>query len=311
MNQSNDPSALTRLELSELETFLWVVREGSFSEAARKLHLSQPAVTNRVKRLEDKLRTKLLQRTTRQVSATPEGIRLRDAAEAALAGLRDVMRQFQNSAETGRHRIVVACTPMLAATVLPRLIHDYQLRYPDIQVVLRDLPYAQVVQAITQDAADFAVAALDTKQRGLQFQSLAEEKVMLVVPAGHPLAAHASVTLSMIAPYRIMFLDRYLSLRKHLTEEFAKQGLSFEHTTASTLPTLLGMIDAGNCVTFLPRTMVQRNAQSSRVLIEIKDLDATRHWGCILSRRAELSAAAQAFKDYLRKHFREQLAEPV
>ncbi|WP_291378178.1 helix-turn-helix domain-containing protein, partial [Achromobacter sp. UBA5777] len=65
MNQSNDPSALTRLELSELETFLWVVREGSFSEAARKLHLSQPAVTNRVKRLEDKLRTKLLQRTTR------------------------------------------------------------------------------------------------------------------------------------------------------------------------------------------------------------------------------------------------------
>ncbi|CAB3827294.1 MULTISPECIES: LysR family transcriptional regulator [Achromobacter] len=311
MNQSTDHPALTRLELSELETFLWVVREGSFSDAARKLHLSQPAVTNRIKRLEDKLRTKLLQRTTRQVTATPEGIRLRDAAETALAGLRDVMRQFQKSAETGRHRIVVACTPMLAATVLPPLIHDYQQRYPDIQVVLRDLPYAQVVQAITQDAADFAVAALDTKQRGLQFQSLAEEKVLLVVPTGHPLAAYDRVTLSMIAPYRIMFLDRYLSLRKHLTEEFAKQGLAFEHTTASTLPTLLGMIDAGNCVTFLPRTMVQRNAQSSRVLIEIQDLDATRHWGCILSRRAELSAAALAFKDYLRKHFREQLAEPA
>jgi DNA-binding transcriptional LysR family regulator len=71
------------------------------------------------------------------------------------------------------------------------------------------------------------------------------------------------------------------------------------------------MIDAGNCVTFLPRTMVQRNAPSTRILIEVRDLDATRHWGCILSRRAELSAAAQAFKDYLRKHFREQLAEPA
>ncbi|MBO9354934.1 LysR family transcriptional regulator [Bordetella petrii] len=310
MNKSNERHALTRLDLSELETFLWVVAEGSFSDAARKLHLSQPAVTNRVKRLEDKLRVKLLQRTTRHVTPTPDGIRLRDAAEQALSGLRDVMRQFQHSAETGRNRIVVACTPMLAATVLPPLIHDYQTRYPDVHVVLRDLPYVQVMQSVAQNSADFGIAALDGKQRGLRFQSLAEEKVLLVVPAGHPLATQAKVTLAMIAPYRVMFLDRYLSLRKHLTDEFAKLGLSFEPTTASTLPMLLGMIDAGNCVTFLPRTMVQRNAHASRVLIEVQDLDATRHWGCVISRRADLSAAALAFKEYLRAHFREQLDDP-
>jgi len=74
------------------------------------------------------------------------------------------------------------------------------------------------------------------------------------------------------------------------------------------LPTLLGMIDAGNCVTFLPRTMVQRSAHSSRVLVDVEDLDVTRHWGCVVSRRANLSTAAEAFRDFLRKHFHEQLA---
>ncbi|CAM4073794.1 LysR family transcriptional regulator [Bordetella tumulicola] len=308
MNKSIDRPSLTRLDLSELETFLWVVQEGSFSDAARKLHLSQPAVTNRIKRLEDKLNVKLLQRTTRQVAPTPDGVRLRDAAEQALSGLRDVMRHFQHSAVAQRNRIVIASTPMLAATVLPPLIHDYQERYPDVHVVLRDLPYAQVMQAVAQDSADFGVTALDSKHRGLRFQSLAEEKVLLVVPAGHPLTQIPNVTLSMIAPYRVMFLDRYLSLRKHLTDEFAKLGLAFEPTTASTLPMLLGMIDAGNCVAFLPRTMVQRDGQSRRALIDVTDLDATRHWGCVISRRADLSTAAVAFKDYLRKHFREQLA---
>lgn len=309
MNKSDDRPALTRLELSELETFLWVVQEESFSDAARKLHLSQPAVTNRIKRLEDKLNVKLLQRTTRQVSPTTDGAKLRDAAEQALTGLRDVMRQFQHRSAAQRNRVIVACTPMLAATVMPQLIHDYQARYPDIQVVLRDLPYPQVMQSVAQDTADFGIAALDSKHRGLRFQSLADEKVLLVVPAGHALTKVPVVTLSMVSPYRVMFLDRYLSLRKHLTEEFTKQGLAFEPTTASTLPTLLGMIDAGNCVTFLPRTMVQRNGESRRALIDVQDLDATRHWGCVVSRRADLSSAAVAFKDYLRKHFRDQLAQ--
>ena len=311
MNKSFERTALTRLDLAELETFLWVVQEGSFSDAARKLHLSQPAVTNRIKRLEDKLNVKLLERTTRHVRPTPDGALLRDAAEQALAGLREVMRRFQHTSATERNRIVVACTPMLAATVLPPLIHNYQRKYPDIQVDLRDLPYLQVMQSVAQDLADFGIAALDGKHRGLQFQPFAEEKVLLVVPAGHPLASVKTATLSMIAPYRVMFLDRYLSLRKHLTEEFAKLGLTFEPTTASTLPMLLGMIDAGNCVTFLPRTMVQRNSQPSRVLIEVEDMNATRHWGCVISRRADLSSAALAFKEYLRKHFREQLVDPI
>lgn len=106
MNKLIERTPLSRLDLSELETFLWVVQEGSFSDAARKLHLSQPAVTNRIKRLEDKLNVQLLERTTRHVKPTQDGVLLRDAAEQALTGLRDVMRRFQHTSALERNRIL-------------------------------------------------------------------------------------------------------------------------------------------------------------------------------------------------------------
>lgn len=305
MNKSPERISLTRLDLDELETFLWVVQEGSFSLAARKLHLSQPAVTNRVKRLEDKLHAKLLLRTTRRVEATEDGLILRDAAEKALEGLRGALRHFQREADQDRNRVTVAVTPMLSATVMPPLIHAYQERYPDVRIVLRDLPYEQVVRQVQEGEADIGVAALEGTPRGLRFQLLAEEDMLLVVPAGHPLASARRVKLDMVMDYPLMFLDRYAALRKRLAEEFRKRGADFTpQAIIATLPVLLGMIDAGNGITFLPRSMAQNNARRSRTTVLVEDLDASRRYGSVVGSKAELNAAAQNFRSYLRQHFR-------
>lgn len=307
MNKSPERIPLTRLDLDELETFLWVVQEGSFSIAARKLHLSQPAVTNRVKRLEDKLHVKLLVRTTRRVEPTEDGLILRDAAEQALEGLRRALKRFQKAADQERNRITVAVTPMISATVMPSIIHAYQERYPDVRIVLRDLPYDQVVRSVLDGQADIGVAALDGTPRGLRFQLLAEEEMLLVVPANHPLADADRVKLDMILPYTLMFLDRYAALRKRLGEEYRTRDAEFTPQAIATLPVLLGMIDAGNGITFLPRSMAQNNARRTRTTVEVLDLDASRRYGSVVRSKAELSAAAQNFRGYLKQHFRERL----
>jgi len=309
MNKSIDLPSLTRLEIAELETFLWVVREGSFSVAARKLHLSQPAVTNRVRRLEDKLRVKLLLRTTRRVEPTPDGVLLRDAAEQAVAGLREVLRKFQSASDSDRNRVTVVVTPMLSATVMPALIHAYQERYPDVHIVLRDLPYDQVIRSVAEGNADMAVAALDSAPRGLRFQSLAEEKMILVVPARHPLAKYEAVTLDRIFPFPLMLLDRYQTLRRQLQAEFEQRGVPFNPASTVTLPTLLGMVDAGNCITFLPRSMAHSNVRDVRKTIEVEDLAVLRCYGTLVARKSELSAAALNFQAFLGKHFKIRLAE--
>jgi DNA-binding transcriptional LysR family regulator len=303
MNNSDSRPALIRFELAELETFLAVVREGSFSLAARQLHVSQPSVTNRVKRLEETLRVKLLVRTTRRVEPTEDGVLLRDAAEQAMSGLREVVKRFQVNSEQERNRVVVAATPMVAATVMPQVISSYRARYPDVQVLLRDLPYEKVIKSIVEGEAEIGVAALDGAQNTLRFQLLAEEPMLLVVPTRHPLTEAAEVTLDIATGYPMMFLERYTALRTRLAQEYAQRGIAFEPGTASTLPTLLGMIDAGNCITFLPRSMAQSNAKRTRTTLEVVDFKASRRYGSVVARNASLGTAAQSFHLHLRKVF--------
>ena len=301
--KESDDRPLMRFDLAELETFLAVAREGSFSVAARRLSISQPSATNRVKRLEETLRVKLFTRTTRSVEPTANGILLRDAAETALRSLREVIKHFQLAADLERNRVTVAATPMLAATVLPQLIHSFSARHPGVRVVLRDLPYEQVVSSVVEGEADIGVTALDKVQSKLRFQLLAEEPMLLVVPSRHPLADAGEVTFDQIVSYPLMFLERYSSLQRRLSKEFAQRGVAFEPGTAATLPVLLGMIDAGNCITFLPRLMVNSSAKRKRKALRVDDLQITRRYGSVVARERSLNAAAQSFHRHLRREF--------
>jgi DNA-binding transcriptional LysR family regulator len=292
-----------RFHLSELETFLAVVEEGSFSRAAEKLCISQPSATNRVKRLESVLRVKLLNRTTRTVEPTEDGKLLSVAAGEALSGLFDILRQLRDRSEATRNRVVIASTPMIAATFMPRIIHSYGERHADVQVVMRDMPYELLLKSIEDGSADVGVAALDGHLDKLLFRPLAEEDLVLVVPAKHPLAKAQQVKVDMMLPYRLIFLDRYTSFRNRLAEAFASFGAVLEVTTVATWPTLLGMIDTGSCMTFLPRSMAQSNARSTRVIVELADFPAVRTYGSIMARKLVPGTAIQSFREHLHREF--------
>jgi len=112
-------SASLRIDLSELETFLAVVELGSFSAAATRMHISQPSITARVQRLEERLQSKLLSRTTRKVEPTKAGQRLFDAATVALAELRAVVHEFDLAADRGGHKVLLIDIWMMHAWVVP------------------------------------------------------------------------------------------------------------------------------------------------------------------------------------------------
>lgn len=280
-----------------------VAEEGSFSRAAERLCISQPTVSNRVKKLEEVLRVKLLHRTTRLVEPTEDGRLLSAAAAEALGGLFETLAQLRDRSEQARNRVVIAATPVISATFLPRIIHGFCERFRDVQVLLRDMPYEPLLKAIGEGSADIGVAAIDGAPDHLLFRPLAREDLVVVAPARHPLAAQPRVSLASMLPYRMIFLDRYTQLRERLAAEFAQQGAVLEMGTVATLPTLLGMIDTGSCITFLPRSMARSNARASRVELEPADFSAHRSYGSIVARRSMPTAAVQSFREHLHREF--------
>jgi DNA-binding transcriptional LysR family regulator len=296
-----------RFELAELETFLAVIEQGSFSLAAKKLHISQPSVTSRIQRLESTLRVRLLNRNTRHVEATPEGLRLYETSETLLRGLRDLLAEFQAAAEIDRHRVAVATTPMIASTVLPRLIRQYSERYPDVHVDLLDLPYEKVIAALDDGTVQLGVTALDKDDGKYAFQLLADEELFLVVPPGHPLAQRDSAELDDVVRYPLMILARYAFLHERMAEEYRQRGMRFAPMEIGNPNTLLGMIQAGNGISFLPRSMVHGSGQRCAT-VPVPGLGLARRYGIVTCRRKSLSAAEQSFCAFLQREFASSLA---
>ena len=300
-----------RLELVDLETFAAVATLGSFSAAARQLNITQPSVTSRIQRLESSLGTKLLIRTTRKVELTRRGSLLRTEADKTLAGLRRIADRFRLDAAVARSRVVVAATPMVAATMLPDVIRSHGERHPGVDIQVRDLRHGDALQAIAAGDADVAVVAFDGKDRRFRSQTLRNEDMVLIVPPNHRLARSGRATLDEIVAFPLMMLEQYETMKARIAAEVARHGLTLKPAaSAGNLNTLVGMLDAGMGVLLLPRVMGRRSLQAGHVMVEIEGIELYRRFCIVMLRDARPTPVVRRFCRHLREEMVEDTRRP-
>lgn len=296
-----EPHVALGIDLINLETFIAVVELGSFSQAAQRLHVTQPSVTGRIQRLESALGTQLLVRTTRKIELTPQGAALLAEAAGALHGIRMVAARFREDSGSARQRVTVASTPMLSAMTLPPLIRDYSIRFPDVRVTLLDVRYLEALAALESGRADLAVLAFEGKDTRFRIQPLGSEDVVLVTPADHPLAGKKVVTLDDLATHRLIFIEQYEPMRERIVEKLKLRGLTLsDPTIVGNLATLLGMLDAGLGATLLVKSMARRSKEAGHVIVEVDGLNFVRSFAIVRARKAQLGTAAESFSRFLR-----------
>ena len=171
------------MNLFQLRAFDAVAREGSFTRAAARLFISQPAVTGHIKTLEEHYQITLLRRTARRVELTEEGIKLA-AITRAMFGLVDeaqVMLEANRQLLTGRLE-VAADGPHMVMPMLASL----RARYPGITVNLRLGNAQETLAALLSEHADVAVLTEVEPRKGLTLRALGESRICALVPASHP-----------------------------------------------------------------------------------------------------------------------------
>ncbi|UCR83913.1 LysR substrate-binding domain-containing protein [Pseudomonas chlororaphis] len=171
------------MNLFQLRAFDAVAREGSFTRAAARLFISQPAVTGHIKALEEHYQITLLRRTARRVELTEEGTKLA-AITRAMFGLAEeaqAMLEANRQLLTGRLE-VAADGPHMVMPMLASL----RERYPGITVNLRLGNAQETLAALLSEHADVAVLTEVEARKGLHLQSLGESRICALVPQGHP-----------------------------------------------------------------------------------------------------------------------------
>jgi DNA-binding transcriptional LysR family regulator len=186
------------VELRQLRYFVAVAEELHFGRAAQRLHIVQPAVSQQIRRLERELGVTLLDRTPRRVTLTPSGQRLLAEARTVLAAADRTAAVAAELALGEKGSLRVGTSPGLTAR-LQRGLHAIRLAVPDLPVELDNRPGSEQLAAVARGDLDLALVRGIASWPGLQVVELAREPLVAAVPAAHPLAGRAAVSLPDLA----------------------------------------------------------------------------------------------------------------
>jgi DNA-binding transcriptional LysR family regulator len=196
------------MNLRQLEYFVAIVEQGSFTRAAERLLVSQPSLSQQVSALERELGGALLERLPRGVRVTAAGQSLLGEARATLVHADRGRRSVRMALELEAGHLEVAVTTSAAAGILPIVLRDWQQRHPGIEVGLLEFPHRRALDEAARDGAgDVAVGSLPESWPG-QVQRLGWEEFVVVLPDGDPLLERSSVPLGRLADRRWVHFAR-------------------------------------------------------------------------------------------------------
>ena len=187
------------IPLRHLRHFIAVAEELHFGRAAARLHITQPGLSHQIKKLEEALGVRLLDRTRRRVELTPAGQVLLEEGRRAVA---QVDRAFDLTRRTGRGevgRLTLASIGSAAYHILPELLRAYRRRYPEVELVLREMSTPVQTQAVRTGEVDVGFIRLPAETEGLATYVVREEAMALFVAESHPLATAAEPSLEELA----------------------------------------------------------------------------------------------------------------
>lgn len=297
---SNSQNKPMNVDLRQLRSFVTIVRCGNFTRAAQQLGVSQPALSLSLRQLESALGLRLLDRTTRSIGLTADGLRLLPTAERLLMDFEAAIRDVKEAAAERRSMLTVACLPSLAVRVLPEAITRFQKEFPAVSIQIRDGTAAAVLRAVRQAEADIGMSSYWQAQPDLEFRPIAEDRFVLVCPAAHRLAQRSHVTWSVLKNESFLMLTPDTSMRRLLDDTFGDFSTIVQPAfEVGSWATLCGLLEAGLGITALPDLAVPMVDSRTLVQVPLVEPVIKRNIGIVTRIGSEMTVAARAFLNVL------------
>ncbi len=290
-----------KIDILGVQAFIAIADQGSFQAAADALHVTQTAVTLRLRKLEDFLGVTLIERTTRSIALTDIGQDFLPQARRLLAELAEALVEIRESGMAQRGDVSIACVPTVGVQYLPRIMQEYCARYPHNRIKILDHASSAVAQAVLRREAEFGINIAREHHPELISLPLTEDRYVLICHKEHPLARRRRIAWMQLQSYPLIFAGEVSANRALLDPALESHGLalrSFYEVQRSS--TAVGLVAQGVGVAVVPRLAIQEGAYPNVRVVELVDPVVSRSLVLIKRRTAHLSPAAQALYDMIR-----------
>ncbi|MDR7483594.1 MAG: LysR family transcriptional regulator [Armatimonadota bacterium] len=277
--------ALT-LNLNKLWTFEAVARLGSFTAAARELHISQPAVTVQVRELEAYFGVTLIQRGRRGALLTPDGEVLYGYARQVVTAALAAQQAVAGARELAGGTLPLVATPTAASYVLPAVLRAFTARYPGVHLQLLVLNSRDALASLADLRVDLGVMPGEMSDARLVTVPFFEDRLVLAVHPGHRLAGHRSIAVRQLQGERMIFRERGSGTRALIEAELRRAGVRVRPVMelASNEATLEA-VAAGQGVALVSAEMARRAVETGRLAaVDVRDVRLRRTFWFVFRR---------------------------
>ncbi|OFW17051.1 MAG: hypothetical protein A3F70_05330 [Acidobacteria bacterium RIFCSPLOWO2_12_FULL_67_14] len=291
------------MELGELRVFLRVAAERSFSRAAMKLHRTQPAVSQAVRRLEESVGERLFDRATKDATLTDAGRLLRDYAERLLRLSEEAESAVKELRDLRRGRVLIGVNEASVHVALP-LIQRFRDAHPLVHVDVRRIPARQIGAEVAQGSLDFGVLTFQPAETRLGSIVLGQDELVMLVHPGHPLAQAKEVTLAECGRQTVIAHNDPSHVRDRVLRLFEQHRIPANILIS--LPSLEGIKRAVSMkmgVALLPRRCAELEiARGELVALPMPEIRLRRQVRLVYRRGGERSHASAAFLALIENH---------
>ena len=256
------------LELRHLESFREVIRAGSFTAAARKLHMTQPAVSLHIKALEGALGSRLMDRDGKGVRLTDTGKALLEAVDVAFAALEDGARRVREIETPEKGAVVLACGDTVALNLLPPVLHAFGKRYPEAELAIRNHGSQAIVEMVLRREADLGLITRPPHlDEALWARTILEDPLRLVLPHDHALADASSITWADLNDAAAVLLPKATETRSIVERGLRAQGVTLRPVMESAnLEVVKTYVAQGVGLSIVP-ALALSNQESQRLVV--------------------------------------------
>jgi DNA-binding transcriptional LysR family regulator len=295
------------MDTRQLAAFCAVVERKSFSQAAERLGVTQPAVSLQIRSLEQRLGRRLLDRSGRRVEPTEAGLRLYTSAQRLLAleeSLLDEISEVDEGALTGTLDLGASTGP--GGTVVPLLLCEFSERHPELRVRLTVSDTQTVVDRVADRELELGIVGAGRRHRGVVFEPFFRDEVVLACPPAHRFAGK-TITLEQLKSEPLIVMQEGAGVRHVIEDELRQAGTRLRDLDVrlelGLQESARSAVLAGHGVTFISRLAIEADLEAGRVAIaRVRGLDPVREIFLARAGGRSETRAVRAFIAYAREH---------
>lgn len=287
------------MEIRQLEYFLMVNETHSFTRAAERLYVSQPAVTSAIRSLEEELEIQLFDRTQKQITLTSEGQIFLRHVQKVMEGISNTLNEIDALKSLNGGTLKIGLTPLAGVSATTSLLKEFTSQYPQIKLVFTESHSNLLEQDLLSDTIDVAILFSSQSNNALTYLSLPREELYVICSRQHPLRRNNSIQLTDLVDESLILLATDCFYRQQIIQTFEKSNtlpqINFE---LNHIETIKRFVASNLGITILPGSLC--DTDTDLIMIPL-DPPLYRQPTLAYKTNRHNSRAANAFIELLQK----------